>query len=69
MVLFFSYLFFWASYGGFLVNSLQVLLKTARGGGRGSRSTFFIKIAQKSLSYTYENVFRALVLKFEKNVD
>ena len=69
MVLFFSYLAIHASYGGFLVNFLNILLKTSSGGGRGSRSTFFIKIVQKSLSYTYKNIFRLLVLNFEKNVD
>ena len=69
VVLFFSYLAFWPRYGGFLVHFLNILLKTSSGGGRGSRSTFFIKIEQKSLSYTYENIFRPLVLNFEKNVD
>ena len=43
-------------------------MKTSRGGGRGSRSSFFIKLAQKSLSYTFKNIFRTLVLDFEKKV-
>jgi cytochrome c oxidase subunit IV len=67
VVLFFSYLAFWAYYGGFLVHSLNILLKISS--GAGTRRTFFMKIAQKSLSYTYENIFRPLVSNFEKNVD
>ena len=56
------------SYERFLTYSFIILVKFSVGGGRGSRTIFFIKISQKSLSYIYKNIFSPLVSNSEKNV-
>ena len=49
VVLFFSYLGFWPRYGGFLVNFLNILLKTSSGGGGGPGVLFSSKLNRKVL--------------------